>query len=122
MTDEKLELNKLNECHKEANPDAMEQGCSVCAPKLALTVEEEYILSRMRAIKQQARPIAERLKEIGRTAQEVTNHEVPEKKDAEWEELNRELDRLRGDWKEWENRLDKAIETKLVLLGHRQPR
>jgi len=97
-------------------------SCSVCAPKLALTPEEEAILGRMRAIKQQARPIAERLKALEQAAQDVSAQGASSKGDNEWAALNEELNRLRQDWKEWEHRLDKAIETKLILLGHRQPR
>ncbi len=96
-------------------------SCSVCAPKLALTPEEEAILGRMRAIKQQARPIAERLKVLAQEAQGISVESGGGKGGGEWAALHDELNRLRRDWKEWENRLDEAIERKLILLGHRQP-
>lgn len=93
-----------------------EAECSICAPKLAVTPEEESILAEMRAIKEQVRPIAEKLKGIEQSMKSAT--EEP----SEWAELSRRLQDLRTQWKKWENELEQAIERKLILLGHREPR
>jgi hypothetical protein len=96
-------------------------SCGSCAPKLALTPEEEAILSQMRSIKSAARPIAARLKNIEQSlAYPVGAFSLGQ--DPEWVELNNELSRLRIVWREWEARLEDAIERKLILLGHRPPR
>lgn len=109
-------------CLSEGDVYDLNEGCSVCAPKLALTQEEEVILGQMRAIKRQARPIAERLKALGKATQGVSSAIHAGQGEGELVELDNELNRLRSLWKEWEKRLDKAIETKLILLGHRQPK
>jgi len=96
-------------------------GCPVCPPKMVLTPEEEAILTQMRSIKGEVRCMAERLKEIdalvGDPAQAGGENEV-----SEWRELSARLEGLRTQWKEWASRLDAAIETKLIMLGHRPPR
>ena len=53
-------------CSSQVPPteDVEDISCSSCAPKMALTPEEEAILSQMRAIKFEARPIATRLKNV----------------------------------------------------------
>lgn len=97
-----------------------EATCASCAPKLALTPEEEAILSRMRAIKVEARPIAQRLKYIEQSLSSPVGSNSPD--DPEWVLLSTELTRLRAIWRDWEAKLEDAIERKLILLGHRPPR
>ncbi|MGB9617257.1 MAG: hypothetical protein ACP5M0_13970 [Desulfomonilaceae bacterium] len=122
MTEVNHLQHELCDCQPGGRDDeGSASSCSVCAPKLALTPEEEAILGRMRAIKQQARPIAERLKALEQAAQGLSSDRGSTKSDGEWATLNEALNRLRQDWKEWEQRLDEAIERKLILLGHRQP-
>ncbi len=100
--------------------DEAAEACVVCAPKMVLSNEEEAILRTMREIKVQARPVSERLKAIqGQLAAPVDS---PDNRDnwSEWEELSGRLDTLRSEWKQWEERLDQAIEQKLIALGHRE--
>jgi len=97
-----------------------ETSCASCAPKLALTPDEEAILSRMRAIKSEARPIAQRLKYIEQSLSDPIGSNSPD--NPEWVLLSTELTRLRAIWRDWEARLEDAIERKLILLGHRPPR
>lgn len=102
----------------DGNP---ESACSACAPKLALSYEEEAILSRMRAIKLEARPITVRLKLLRDELSSAHGygHTILGR---EVDELNFQLEELRESWKAWEQRLNDAIENKLILLGHRPPR
>jgi|GEM_PF-1011832 len=122
MRDSIRQNKELNGCPAGLHSSGLDQSCSLCAPKLAFTAEEEAILGHMRAIKQQARHITERLKALDRASDGVTSESPLAKDDTEWVELNKELNRLRRDWKEWDDRLDTAIETKLIRLGHRQPK
>jgi len=88
---------------------------------MALTYEEESILSRMRQLKQEVRPITDRLKEIesfiGRGSDPETSTFA-----SEWKNLSNELQGLRDQWKSWEKSLDEAIDRKMILLGHRPPK
>ncbi len=93
--------------------------CGTCAPKLALSVEEEAVLTQMRALKERVRPIADRMKQIREDlAGSVEGDRTVLQ--SEWGELSGQLDALRGQWKEWEFKLDEAIHRKLVMLGHRE--
>jgi hypothetical protein len=102
--------------------DGAAEACVACAPKMVLTHEEEAILKTMREIKAQARPVSDKLKEIqGHLASpgEATDKHPSRE---EFEELSGRLGELRAQWKQWEKRLDEAIENKLISLGHREPR
>ncbi|MEW6139248.1 MAG: hypothetical protein AB1733_13525 [Thermodesulfobacteriota bacterium] len=92
-------------------------GCEGCAPSMYLTCEEETILTHMRGLKGELRSISERMREIERLDRERTGEPVGS---SEWSELKSQLDDLRGKWREWEVKLDQAIEQKLILLGHRE--
>lgn len=101
------------------SPESRALGCEGCAPTMYVTCDEEEILAEMRGIKEQVRPISDRLKEIEslrsfRTAGEKL---APSN---EWTELKRQLDDLRSQWRNWEERLDQAIDRKLIILGHRE--
>jgi len=100
---------------------AQASSCSTCDQHDYVTHEEHAILTRMRALKKEVRFISLRLRDIeaglgdhGATG----SFEEP----AEWGELGRRLESLRGEWREWERKLDDAIENKLIRLGHRQPK
>ncbi len=93
--------------------------CLACAPKTALTIEEERILSRMREVKEQVRSINDRLKEIAART-EAPMAKTPGEEDPEWKDLMSKLDDLRSQWKDWQMKLEQAIERKLIMLGHRE--
>jgi chromosome segregation ATPase len=114
--------NLVEECICEPYPPEAEAlGCEGCAPKMYVTCDEEAVLAQMRAIKQQVRPISARLQEIEQINGGSADPETMGL-EAEWEELSRQLEDLRTQWKDWEQKLDKAIERKLILLGHRPPK
>ncbi len=96
------------------------EACLGCVPKMVLTPDEESILKTMRKVKDQAKPISERLKELELSLKSPTvGHDAKALKD-EWEQLRAQLEGFRTQWKEWEHRLDEAIELKHIALGHRE--
>jgi len=102
-------------------PEAAALGCEGCAPKMYVTCDEESVLAQMRAIKEQVRAISNRLNEIEKITLDWTDLRTTEF-GSEWSELTVQLEDLRTQWRESEQRLDEAIERKLILLGHRQPK
>ena len=107
-------------CGCDPFPDQKDsEMCGPCQPNMIITCEEEAILGKLRDIKTQIRPITERMKEIrAYEAAELSAGLVSEDK-TEWKELTSLLEKYRGQWSEWQTRLDAATETKLILLGHR---
>ena len=96
--------------------------CAPCQPHMALTFEEEAILAEMRRIKDMVRPITERLNEIRLHEVTVGAAGAAAGTDDEWKNLAAQLEHLRAQWKEWQKRLEDAIEQKLIRLGHREPK
>ncbi|MEW6350150.1 MAG: hypothetical protein AB1646_13875 [Thermodesulfobacteriota bacterium] len=100
-------------------PEAEEEACVTCVPKMILTLEEEAILKTMREVKAQAKPVRQRLQELDVSLKSPTDDYDPQALKEEWEHLRTQLEGLRVQWKGWERRLDEAIENKLIALGHR---
>jgi predicted nuclease with TOPRIM domain len=92
---------------------ALASGCD-CRPKMYLTKEEESILSELREIKQEVRLLMDKIKMVAAETGTATGS-------VELSDLSGRLDTLREAWSGWENKLDQAIEDKLIMLGHRQP-
>jgi len=110
----------MEECVCEPySPESKALGCEGCSPTMYVTCDEEEILAEMRGIKDQVRPISDKLKEIERLSGSRTAA-AGLAASNEWTELKRQLDDLRSQWKNWEERLDEAIERKLIILGHRE--
>jgi hypothetical protein len=85
------------------NDESNDRAC--CAPKLALSLEEEAILKRMRELHQRSRLIKERLSEAEDDAQVRSSLEL------QLEELRRRFRQLRVELKQ-------ANRTKMISLGH----
>ena len=98
-----------------------ETGCEVCPPKMVLTHKEEAILATMRQIKDQVRPISERMNQLRNMIDSPETVPYSEDQD-EWRILSNRLEQLRTEWKAWEHKLEEAIEQKLIALGHREPK
>ena len=98
------------------------EACQACSPNMTVTCEEVSILGKMREIKGQVRDITARLKQIQQALSTPVSEDDSVQPNAEWDELTCALDGLRNQWKDWEQKLQDAIETKLILLGHREPR
>lgn len=76
-----------------------------CAPKLALSLEEEAVLRRMRQLHQRSRLIKERLREAGTDSQARAKLEL-------------QLEELRLRFRELKAELKLANRTKMIRLGH----
>jgi len=107
-------------CNPFPAPD--EGPCAQCQPNMILTCEEEAILARMREIKELARPITERLSEIRLYERTGSSSALAPEADVELKGLVAELKEQRARWKEWQRKLEDAIERKLIFLGHREPK
>jgi hypothetical protein len=94
--------------------------CKPCSPNMTVTCEEVGILSHMRDMKHEARAVQAQLKDIRKTMEKSVEHVTGSELAAEFEELSKQLETLRHNWREWEHKLQEAIERKLVLLGHRE--
>jgi hypothetical protein len=103
------------------NPFPASGEIDLCNPENVVTCEEESILTRMRDIKAQLRPINRRLSEIQAYEGASLSGGVSAEDQTEWNELFGQLQELRDQWGEWERKLEDAIERKLIALGHRQP-
>lgn len=100
-------------CPDETAPPGEE--CAACQPKTVMTEEEKSILDRLREIKEEVRPVTDRLKEL-KTAQSS------DQSNGEYDRLVTRLEDLRSQWADWQEKLDRAIEEKLIRLGHREPK
>ncbi len=76
----------------------------------------------MREIKDQVRPITERLSRLQQELNEASGEMETSKTPAEWSRLSTRLEDLRTQWNEWETRLEDATERKLIFLGHLVPK
>lgn len=107
MTDE----TSIAGCNCDPFPTPQAGVCTGCSPNEVLTCEEESILGQMRLIKDELRPIANKLRDIHQHVGQT----------SEWTELYGQLEGLRRQWEEWQKKLEDAIEKKLIHLGHREP-
>ncbi len=98
-----------------------DSACGSCPSDQALTEKESSILKEMRSIKEQVGPVAQRLSELEERIKKPVLNETDDTRNAEWAELEGQMTSLREEWKKWQDRLDKAIEQKLICLGHRDP-
>jgi hypothetical protein len=96
------------------------QGCAGCSPNMILTCEEEAILAKMREIKAQVGPIADKLNIIQKDMGKSIGEFGPFDPESDWHALNDQLQNLRNQWQNWQVRLEEAINRKLVFLGHRE--
>ncbi|MEW6532067.1 MAG: hypothetical protein AB1473_14615 [Thermodesulfobacteriota bacterium] len=95
-------------------------ACAQCEPSNALSCDEEMVLGKMRAIKEQVRGLTARMNEMHSHELAALSGGVAAEDEAEWNRLSDELHRLRIQWLEWQERLEDAIERKLIFLGHRE--
>ena len=110
------------QCGCDPFPAPAEGPCAQCQPNMILTCEEEAILARMRKIKELARPVSERLNEIRLHEGTGLSGTLAAETDVELRSLLAQLEDQRARWKEWQEKLEDAIERKLIFLGHREPK
>jgi len=100
--------------NRKPEEDACSGRCSTtCGPVEVPTAEEREALEALRRIKGQVREIKKKLKDAERGPEAGDSEEAVG--------LKVELDRLRGDWEDWQTRLDEATRRRMVLLGHEEP-
>jgi len=91
-----------------------ESDCSkTCGPREIPTNEEKEALDALRAIKDRVREVKTKLGEVTR------QQEAPEA--SVREELEMELEKLREEWKVWEERREEAARARMIALGHEDP-
>ncbi|MFC1891056.1 hypothetical protein ACFLZT_01520 [Thermodesulfobacteriota bacterium] len=83
----------------------------ICGQVQIPTEDELKALNAMRLIK-------ERVNEI---KQKLSNKTVAKADKREKVELERELGRLKAEWKEWVEKREKAARERMILLGHEKP-
>ena len=109
--------NTTNTTQAQTDP-----ACGTCPSNEAITEQESWILKEMRSIKEQMRPVAQSLSEIEERIKRPDLRETDEERNAEWAKLEGQMADLRQEWQKWQERLDEAIEQKLICLGHREPK
>ena len=96
------------------NKENINNGCDSksCKPMEVPTEDELVALNAMRTIK-------ERSKEIKKSLSEISSSD--ENEDAEKIlELEREMEKLKADWREWEEKRKDAARERMIMLGHEE--
>ena len=84
-----------------------------CCKKLEVPSEEEVVaLNAMRAIKEQVRDLKRRLSEVSSSQEEGDMEEVLE--------LEKQMEALKAQWNEWEEKRQRAAQERMILLGHEE--
>ena len=87
--------------------DECNQGCQ---PVEVPSRDEQVALNAMRIIKERVRDIKKSLTEIPSTQKDADESMA----------LEKELERLKLEWREWEEKRDKATRERMILLGHEE--
>ncbi|MBW1887768.1 MAG: hypothetical protein JRI52_05385, partial [Deltaproteobacteria bacterium] len=77
------------------------------------TEDELVALNAMRTIKYRSKEVKKRLSEIS-----SPNGDENAKKILE---LEREMEQLKAEWREWEEKRKEAARERMILLGHEEP-
>jgi len=90
-----------------------------------LTRDEEAILAQMRAVKTKVTEVKRRLKELeGHNGFKPVNGEVVEgaatEEQAQWLEQKQNLEALRREWRELDERRQEAAKFRMKILGHEE--
>lgn len=112
---ESMEKDVVEACDPFVKLPESDPRCG-CGFKQVVTAEEESILAKMRELKEQVRPITQKLSDLqAHMGQSSVAESAPE-----FPALSAQLEGLRLQWKEWEKKLEDATERKLIMLGHRE--
>ena len=84
-----------------------------CKPIEVPTEDELVALNAMRTIKDRSKEVKKRLSEIS----SLDGHENAEK----ILELEKQMEQLKAEWKEWEEKRKEATRQRMILLGHEEP-
>jgi predicted RNase H-like nuclease (RuvC/YqgF family) len=90
-----------------------EVSCGKGCQKVEVPTEDEFqALNAMRDIKEKVRGLK---KKISRLASSASG------KNDEIAHLEKEVERLKKDWQEWEEKRREAARMRMILLGHERP-
>jgi chromosome segregation ATPase len=105
------------------NPQAVtdDAACGTCPSGEVVSSQEQWILEEMRSLKETMRPVADRLKTLEDRIKDPPLTDADNERNQEWAKLEGQMSDLRDEWQKWQERLDEAIQQKLVCLGHREP-
>jgi hypothetical protein len=96
---------------KQSRRPKQECAPDTCGGKVAVPSEKEVeALRALKAIKERVRAVKTHLKRLGDSRDDET---VQKKKD-----LEKKLERLKEDWRRWEEKRGKAARERMILLGH----
>lgn len=86
----------------------MDDAGQTCPGQLEVpTPREQKALAAMRSIKEQVKPLKERLTSLEGPGEEAVK-------------VKGELDRLRGEWDRWEAERRAAAKERMIILGHEE--
>ena len=87
--------------------------------KKGITTEEAHILAVMREIRAEARPIRERVRQMGKQVQEQDmDKPCSDELETRLEAERARLEALRQEWRRWAVKRDEARQRRMVILGH----
>ena len=93
----------------------MKDSSEGCPGQLEVpTPREQKALAAMRSIKEQVKPLKERLASLENSAQDPQNSEALG--------LKSELARLKKEWDLWEAERKAAAQERMIILGHEEPK
>ncbi len=91
----------------------MEDPARTCPGQLEIpTPREQKALAAMRAIKEQVKPLKERLASLEVSGQDEGGEVIA---------VKTELGRLKKDWDLWEAERKAAAKERMIILGHEEP-
>jgi hypothetical protein len=90
-------------------------GCDSesCKPIEVPTEDELVALNAMRTIKDRSKDVKKRLSEISFLNGDENAEKILE--------LEREMEQLKAEWREWEEKRKDATRHRMILLGHEEP-
>ena len=84
-----------------------------CKPIEVPTEDELIALNAMRTIKDRSKEVKKRLSEISFIDGDENAEKILE--------LEREMEQLKAEWREWERKRKDATRERMILLGHEEP-
>lgn len=84
-----------------------------CKPIQVPTEDELVALNAMRTIKDRSREVKKKLYEISFLDGDENAGKILE--------LEREMEQLKAEWREWERKRKDATRERMILLGHERP-
>jgi len=91
----------------EGSPDEVDS----CCKKMEVPSEDEVVaLNAMRAIKERVRDLKTRLSEVSSSNRDEDKGEALA--------LEQEMEKLKAEWNEWEEKRKNAAKERMIILGH----